>query len=287
MAKSPPSFDLYPGDLIKSTSAMAADVFGAYFRLLCYQWEHGAIPQFTDERARVAGVDPARWDSVWARMSNRFEVIDDVGNLAQGRLHNQRAFVMQNWTFSKAKQKAKPTLEELSKIRSEAGKLGGRPHKPKSKIKQNKAKQSKWEEGSRKKEVGIGNLEAGKKEDWRLVFDHYQARHSRAKPTEERAKLTRARLAEGYSVEDLKTAIDGNHVSQYHVEGNYHDFELILRNAKQVDMFIRHKTEPAPEPAGPVTFAAQQTQNNIRAINNWLPPEEIERREQLKIEGEL
>jgi len=37
----------------------------------------------------------------------------------------------------------------------------------------------------------------------------------------------------------------------------------------------------------PVTFAAQQTQNNIRAINNWLPPEEIERREQLKIEGEL
>lgn len=184
MAKSPPSFNLFPGDLIKSTSAMAADVFGAYFRLLCYQWEHGAIPRFVDERARVAGVDPSRWDSVWARMSDRFEVIDDAGNLAQGRLHNQRMFDMQNWTFSKAKQKAKPTLEELSKIRSEAGKLGGRPHKPKSKIKQNKAKQSKWEKGIGNREVGKRNLEDG-------IFDRFWESYPRGR----REKKKEARIA--------------------------------------------------------------------------------------------
>lgn len=53
-----------------------------------------------------------------------------------------------------------------------------------------------------------------------------------------RASRIRARLREGYSVEQLKKAILGNRSSEFHQEGGYRDIELICRGADKVDGFI-------------------------------------------------
>ena len=77
-------------------------------------------------------------------------------DLPEGQVHADREFAMKNWRFEKAKAKPKLTREELSMIRSDAGKQGGRPvtDKPKkANGKQNKSKTKqieKKEEGRRK-----------------------------------------------------------------------------------------------------------------------------------------
>ena len=72
-----------------------------------------------------------------------------------------------------------------------------------------------------------------------LVFNHYRKYHPRAhkKPSSKMQewKKIQTRLAEGYSVEDLCLAIDGCHVSPYHMGENersrkFDSLELIVRD---------------------------------------------------------
>lgn len=76
------------------------------------------------------------------------------------------------------------------------------------------------------------------------VFDYWVVRTGRAKPVlgeKRRAKIVRA--LKNYSVEKLKTAIDGCMKSPYHQGDNetgtkYDDLELILRNETKIEFFI-------------------------------------------------
>lgn len=79
----------------------------------------------------------------------------------------------------------------------------------------------------------------------REVFAHWQAvmGKPRAHLDAKRQKAIQARLKDGYSVDRLKTAIDGCAASAWHQGANdrnrpYNDIELICRDAKRVDQFI-------------------------------------------------
>ena len=54
----------------------------------------------------------------------------------------------------------------------------------------------------------------------------------------------KARLSDGYSVEELTQAIEGNSKSEFHVNGKHNSLELIVRNAKQVDLFLEINQNP-------------------------------------------
>ena len=112
----PPSMDVWTGDLARSTAAMSAEVYGAYMRLIFHQWEHGIIPRHTDDRCRVCGVTSERWDAVWGRISDRFEPLDDDGNLGHPRVTKERPEAILKWERNK----------ELAKQRSEYGRKGGK-----------------------------------------------------------------------------------------------------------------------------------------------------------------
>lgn len=67
--------------------------------------------------------------------------------------------------------------------------------------------------------------------------------HPQAKLGDKRRKVIASRLKEGYSVDELKRAIDGCKASPWHQGQNgnkrkYDDIELICRNASKVDQFI-------------------------------------------------
>ena len=77
------------------------------------------------------------------------------------------------------------------------------------------------------------------------IFSHWQTttNHLRSKLDAKRTKRIKAALKLGYSVDDLKLAIDGNHRSDWHQGKNdrsqvYDSIDLIFRDADKIDHFI-------------------------------------------------
>ncbi len=77
------------------------------------------------------------------------------------------------------------------------------------------------------------------------VFEHWRSimGHVRARMDSKRETAIRSRLKDGYTVEDLKLAIDGCAASAWHMGSNeretrYDSITLILRDADHVDRFI-------------------------------------------------
>lgn len=78
------------------------------------------------------------------------------------------------------------------------------------------------------------------------IFEYWKQvhNHPRSKLDAKRRKLVSDRLKDGYSEADLMAAIDGCKMSPHHQGENdrrtvYDDLELICRDGKHVDMFIK------------------------------------------------
>jgi uncharacterized phage protein (TIGR02220 family) len=80
------------------------------------------------------------------------------------------------------------------------------------------------------------------------VFNHYKTYHAKAQLSDKQKKLISARHKEGYGVDDLKRAIDGNHLSPHHNGQNeqqreYHRLDLIFRDSDKVTDFIGERSQ--------------------------------------------
>lgn len=101
------------------------------------------------------------------------------------------------------------------------------------------------------------------------VFSYWQNQrgHGRAKLDAKRTKAIKARLKDGYSVEDLCGAVDGISRSPHHMGQNdqrtvYDDIELICRSATNVDKFIKLAT--------PQVIADPGLQYQIDVLQKWI-----------------
>lgn len=74
------------------------------------------IPRHVDDRHRVCGVTPERWDAVWARIAGRFEPLDDDGNLGHPRTTRERPLAIAKWKRNK----------DIAKKRKATGRQGGK-----------------------------------------------------------------------------------------------------------------------------------------------------------------
>jgi len=86
------------------------------------------------------------------------------------------------------------------------------------------------------------------------VFEHWQKtlNHPLAKFTAERRRAVQGALKAKYTVAQLKDAIDGCRLTPHNMGQNdtgekWDDLELIVRNGKQIERFIRNKLDP-PKP---------------------------------------
>lgn len=87
------------------------------------------------------------------------------------------------------------------------------------------------------------------------VFDHWREtmKSPHSKISEKRAKAIKARLKDGYTVDQLKQAVFGCSVTPHNMGLNdrdtkYNDIELICRDAGHVDRFIQHAIRPPTIP---------------------------------------
>ncbi len=121
--------------------------------------------------------------------------------------------------------------------------------------------------------------QAGTSAEVKEVFDYWvkvMGKGPTAKLTAERSSKVKARLrVDGYSVEQLKRAIDGCKVSAFHQgendkERRFEDLELICRDGKHVENFIEYLGPTTPgnggdQPADPEK--AQKVLEEIRERN--------------------
>lgn len=121
----------------------------------------------------------------------------------------------------------------------------------------------------------------------RVVFDHWQQAMGkpRAKLTADRARKVRARLREGYNVQEILQAVQGCAASPFHRGENdrgteYVDLTLICRSGSKLEQFIEMAPEePAegteapvlrdgvyqePERSGEVSDALQRAERRLR-----------------------
>lgn len=99
---------LYVGDYLADTLHLTTEQHGAYLLLLMTMWRAGAcLPNDPAKLARICRVSPKRWPSVWAEISEFFEI---EGN------------TITNNRLTKEHQKA----VSISQERKAAGKKGGK-----------------------------------------------------------------------------------------------------------------------------------------------------------------
>jgi uncharacterized phage protein (TIGR02220 family) len=107
------------------------------------------------------------------------------------------------------------------------------------------------------------------------VFCYWQTRlnHQQAKLTPKRKRNIEARLKEKYTVEQIKTAIDGCASSPFHMGQNqngtvYDDIELICRDGGKLEGFIaKVETRTGNGVLAQFSPAAQQT---IAALDGFV-----------------
>ena len=86
-------------------------------------------------------------------------------------------------------------------------------------------------------------------------------------------KKIEGRLIEGYSVQELCNAIDGQHQSPFHLGDNknqtqYLQLELVVRSGEKVDMFLEIFDKPKQ------TLVKPKTRRTITAAQEWLADDE-------------
>lgn len=86
------------------------------------------------------------------------------------------------------------------------------------------------------------------------VFEHWRRRMNKPKNTKltpGRRKVIRARLAEGYTTDQLMKAVDACSASEFHMGQNdrktaYNDLTLIFRNGEKLEQFLEMGAEQDP-----------------------------------------
>lgn len=259
----PPSYDFYHSDFTAGTYMMSLAEVGCYIRLLNHQFVEGQIPNNPAVMSRLCVCDQVDFDRAWAVVKQKFQKTEDGTGYVNAKMVEIRQKTLKRWTANR-----------------ENGKLGGRPKKPSgskwvSPTETQTEPNGKEEVGSRKRKM---EEEDGSSEDGScvgLVIQHYQTFHPRSRPGQKEQAKVAARLAEGYSVEDLKSAIDGCHRSPFHSGVNddqrkYQTLELIVRDASKVNQFME-----VPEIGSEPVFD-KKTQRSVLAGHSWLDRKERE-----------
>jgi hypothetical protein len=109
------------------------------------------------------------------------------------------------------------------------------------------------------------------------IINHYQKYHPKSMRSVKKNsgiyKKIEGRLIEGYSVEELCNAIDGQHQSPFHLGDNktqteYLQLELVVRSGEKVDQFLAIFDKPKQ------TLVKPKTRRTINAAQEWLADDE-------------
>ena len=79
----------YHGDFLRSTPGWSLLERGAYWMLLCAQWETGPLENDLGRLAAIIGIDAETMQRIWPRVSRKFITTDS--GLLNDRMEEHRA----------------------------------------------------------------------------------------------------------------------------------------------------------------------------------------------------
>lgn len=281
-----PAFQFYPADFLsdENVALMSLAGRGAYITLLCYCWREGSIPSDIDRLARLCGTDSSAMAQLWGELSPCFEIaINEPSRLIHSRLETER---IKQAAHSAERQESgkKGALKRWGNSEEPKKKeVEPRPKRDSSAITQlsgqliandafssiSSSSSSTVKDSTTDKSVVVSLPDSTPADQ---VFEHWKTslNHPRSILDAKRRRLINERLKEGFSVEDLKLAIDGCKQSPFHQGQNdrhqiYDDISLICRDAAKVEQFMTCRTV-----LNGAALSTPRTAGNIAAIEAFL-----------------
>lgn len=248
-----PAFQLYAADFLadENVALMSLAGRGAYITLMCFCWREGSIPSEPERLARLCGVDGSAMQPLMAELLHCFEVAkDNPLRLVHPRLEKERRRQEEHRKERQESGLRGAKLRWNKEIKKDSSAMANPMAKPIA----NDASSSSSSSSNNKDMTVPVSLEV------REIFSYWQTslNHSQAKLDAKRQRIIQARLKDNFTAADLKLAIDGCRLSPFHQGQNkdgkiFDDLELILRDVKHVEDFMRIKTtgnglaKPEPE----------------------------------------
>ena len=90
MAKSVPYFAFYPCNWTHGVRHLSHAARSCFLDLLLWQFDNGAIPNSRRFRQQLWGVSDAIEAATWDEIRDKFDIVDDAGNLANPRMDRER-----------------------------------------------------------------------------------------------------------------------------------------------------------------------------------------------------
>lgn len=123
-------------------------------------------------------------------------------------------------------------------------------------------------EGNANQEPETNNQEPlNNKQDYEIVFEFWKdvmQKNARTTLSKDRASKIKARLKEGYSVDEIKLAITNCSTDPWYVEKNVNDIEYICRNQQHLDKFLEASQQPAGQQvATPIQTLSQVSMRTL------------------------
>lgn len=124
----------------------------------------------------------------------------------------------------------------------------------------------KKKERGRKKEEGRGSAAIAALVE--VVFAYYQKLHPQSHPGDKERRLVQTRLREGYTSEQLISAINGCHKTPHNLGANdrntkYLSLTVIMKDSSQVARFIENNENPPQA-------RSEKEQRTLDAARSWL-----------------
>lgn len=241
--RKPPAFQFYVREYETDEAVKLMDLEheGAYLRLMCGQWMEGSIPADPADQAKICRTTPARMKRLWSKIAPKFSKHpDQPGRLINHKLADQRrdydAYVQSQVTAGRLGAQKRwggdsdPIGDPIADVT--ASLMGsGKPN-------DSSASASATALTEKTKTSSSGSKQPNA--DVRAVFEYWVQRTNRPRAkltTERKAKIT-ARLKR-FSVDDLKSAIDGLVLSEFHTsKAEYTELTSCFGNDTKVENHI-------------------------------------------------
>ena len=272
-----PYMQLYVADYLADTAHLSTLENGAYLLLIFNYWQRGESFKAKDQQslnkrlASVARLSNEEWENVKESLAEFFETSET------------------EWKHSRIDR----DLDSVNAKSAKASAAGKASAASKANNRSTNAEQTfNHTDTDTDTDTDISTTTVVDKSvhsEVAQVFEHWKSvmDSPRSNLDKKRKTAIEARLKDGFSVDDLKSAIDGCRKTPHNMGDNdrgqkFNDIELICRNAPNVERFMNATgaSPPKPKAVRPLTAAE-------RYVAQDLALKEARRAKELAIEGEV
>ena len=156
MPEKAPAFQLYARKWLEGCQHMTLGAQGAYMRLLCHQWERGALPSDHGQLARLLGVTRRGFVALWSEIGEKFPGMPPANPQLEEVRAKQRAYAESRRAggYAHAHRVQKTCREDVPPLTSPSPVSGLKDQKPFARAKENPG-------SDRHRDAGQGVEQAG------------------------------------------------------------------------------------------------------------------------------